>query len=107
MAAARRDDNEDGIDSRYELEYISVYTKRQRAILDGNIPLEKVKTDEITSIIRKAERLGDIETYEIASVLRSKKMNPDSYYPQHTVEEAKTILQDLTPWEIDWGDHHD
>lgn len=107
MAAARRDEDKDRIDSRYELEYISVYTKRQRAVLDGSIPLDKVKADEIASIIRKAERLGDPETYEIATVLHNKKMNPDSYYPQHTVEEAKKILQSLTPWEIKWGDHSD
>jgi len=30
------------------------------------------------------------------------KRSPTDYFPQMTVEEALEILQDLTPWELDY-----
>ncbi len=97
--------SQDDFDS--SVKYEKSYTKRQRDILDSTIPLQDVRGNEIAFIIRKAERLGDIETYEVASALFNKKMNPDGYYPQHTVAEARAILQSLTPWKINWGDEND
>ena len=46
----------------------------------------------------------DIDNYEIAKELLNCKQYPNTYSPSYTIEEAKEILQALTPWKIDWGD---
>ena len=45
-----------------------------------------------------------IDNYEIAKELLNSKQYPNTYSPSYTIEEAKEILQALTPWKIDWGD---
>lgn len=32
----------------------------------------------------------------------AEKTKPQEYIPQYTIEEAKAILQELTPWIINW-----
>lgn len=83
---------------------MQAYTQRQRSILTGIVSLDEVKETEISLILLKAEKLGDIENYEIALAMSLKKMNPEGYYPRHSIDESKALLQNLTPWGINWGD---
>ena len=70
----------------------------------GSISLEEVRVNELTLLSRKAFQNGDIDNYEIAKELLNSKQYPNTYSPSYTIEEAKEILQALTPWKIDWGD---
>lgn len=79
------------------------YTPRQMAILNEEIPLEQVRPNELGIIIRKATERGDEEQAETAKNLQWKKQNPRAYSPSCTFEEAKQILQRLTPWDIKWS----
>ena len=87
----------------YEPSYGKTYTARQRAILEGDIPLEQVRANDLTVIMRKSLQMGDTENYEVARELLRQKTEPNDYVPPYTIQEAKEILQRLTPWEIDWG----
>lgn len=90
----------------YQPEYCSSpLTERQKQILDEVIPLEQVRVNQLTTIIKKCECLGDDEALQQAKYLYELKTKPEeTYTPQITYEEAKEILQRLTPWKIDWGD---
>lgn len=91
-------------DPNYRPNYGSTYTKRQMDVLAGIIPLEEVRINDLAILVHKAEQMGDIETYEQAKELYDRKLDPGTYFPTYTIEEAKNILQRLTPWKIDWGD---
>lgn len=80
------------------------YTEKQKAILNGEIPLEEMRTTELVALVAKATARGDAEDAEIAICLYDAKKNPSKYKPTCTQEEAKHILQDLTPWEINWSE---
>ena len=79
--------------------YGTTYTERQLAILNGDISLDAVRLVELTILLRKAEKLDDGAATELASQLYIQKSNPGEYFPPYTVEEAKAILRELTPWE--------
>lgn len=82
--------------------YGTVYTERQNKILSGEIPVDSISTTELTKLRRKAEVIGDLRNAEIAEILYYRKTSPTSYFPPYTMEEAKEILQNLTPWQIKW-----
>lgn len=86
----------------YKPQYGKTYTARQQAILDEQIPLDDIRATELSLLSKKAFQLGDLENYQIAQDLLQRKMDPGVYVPPYTVEEAKEILQKLTPWKIDW-----
>ena len=88
----------------YKSSYGKTYTARQQAILEEEIPLEDIRATELSILSKKAFQLGDLEQYQIAQDLLDRKMNPGSYVPPYTKEEAKEILQSLTPWRIDWDE---
>lgn len=94
-------------DPNYRPNYGSTYTKRQLDVLAGVIPLEEVRINDLAILVNKAEQMGDIDTYEQAKALYDRKLDPGIYFPTYTIEEAKAILQSLTPWEINWGDEND
>ena len=94
-------------DPNYRPTYGSRYTQRQIDILNGVLAIDEVRLNELSILYRKADQLGDTENYERALMLYTMKKYPDTYAPQYTQEEAMDILQQLTPWEIDWNDHID
>ena len=78
------------------------YSKKQILILAEAIPLEEVRKNELTAIIKKARARGDQDILEYAEELLGIKELPPSILPMYTIEEAKEILQSLTPWIIQW-----
>lgn len=78
------------------------YTKRQLDILNDDIPIENVRTVELVTIMKKANERADEMSYDIAQGLYDLKLHPCEYMPHYTLEEAKALLQSLTPWEILW-----
>ena len=79
------------------------YTEWQLAILEDEIPIEDIRTTELAALMRKANERKDALNYDIAKGLYDLKLHPCSYMPRYTMEEAKAILQSLTPWKIEWG----
>ena len=77
-------------------------TARQHKIMTGEISLEAVRLTEIRAIMNKAAYHEDQELLEAATDLYNAKSNPESYQPAYSVDEAKDILQSLTPWAIEW-----
>ena len=49
-----------------------------------------------------AQQKNEVDSYEIAIQMYAEKTKPQEYIPQYTIEEAKAILQELTPWIINW-----
>ena len=94
-------------DPNYRPSYGTTYSQKQMDILYGVIPLDNVRINELTVLMKKAEQMGDIDSYEQAKELYCRKLDPGIYFPKYTIEEAKAILQSLTPWIIDWGDEDD
>lgn len=86
----------------YKPNYGKKYTERQLKILNEEIPIEEIRLTEISIIRRKAESLGDEENIDIARILYEFKTYTKKYQ-FISVEDAKRILQDLTPWEIKWN----
>lgn len=82
--------------------YGTVYTDRQLAILNGEIPLSEVRPNELSCLYKKAKNKGDMESYEEAMTLYLQRTAPEEYVPTYTIEEAKEVLQELTPWKINW-----
>ena len=76
--------------------YGSEFTERQKQIIRGE-PVDGVRMQEVTVIMRKAEKLG---LYVIAEMVYEQYM--EAYTgktpPKYSIEEAKKKLQDLTPW---------
>lgn len=80
--------------------YGTIYTERQESIIRGMNP-DDVSKKELTTLIKKAERLEDEDV--VMQLL-------DNYYcvlfpdevPKYSIEESKNILQSLTPWTIQW-----
>lgn len=78
------------------------YTERQFFILSELIPLDEVRKNELTAIIKKARARGDQAIQDFAEELLCIKDLPPNILPRYTIEEAKEILQRLTPWTIQW-----
>ena len=89
-------DNKD--DPSYQFNYGKCFTDRQTRILTEEISIEDVPMHEISLILNKARSLGDIDGYEKAKELRERKQLSKEYTPDITVEEARAILDSLTPW---------
>lgn len=90
-------------DPEYEPNYGNTFTERQLAIINDKIPLADVRVNELTIILKKSNQIGDFDIYDIALNLYNLKTAPCEYTSPYSVEESKKILQDLTPWKIDWG----
>ena len=78
------------------------YTDRQMAILNDEIHVDMIRTNELAAIMKRAKECGDEDYYEIAQGYYLRKKNPSTYIPTYTIEEAKNVLQSLTPWKINW-----
>lgn len=79
------------------------YTERQLQILHGKIPTDQIKNTELGRLMKKAAEAEDSEGLATAQYLWDLK-HPESAErsPPYSVEKAKRILQELTPWVIDW-----
>lgn len=66
------------------------------------IPLEEIRTTELSAILKKADAQYDEAVQEIVRTLYQMKKSPGDYKPLYSVEKAKEILQSLTPWKINW-----
>ena len=91
----------------YQPHYNSTYSERQLDIIEGYIELDDVRLNELSVLRNKAKYLNDWNTLETVENLYQKKITPDVYFPSYSIEEAKAILQRLTPWPINWGDADD
>ena len=87
--------------SDYVRPYPPMYTERQTQILSGEIPLENIRLQELSIIINKANYNNDEGNAALAEYLYLVKKHPDEYKPMMDDKEAKKVLQDLTPWDID------
>lgn len=94
-------------DPDYHYNYGKTYTQRQIDILAGDILLNDVRINDLAILVNKAKQIGDIDTYEQAKELYNRKLDPGQYFPPYSIEEAKQILQSLTPWKIDWEGRND
>ena len=92
--------NKDGPD--YVGFYGTIYTDRQLAILNGEIPLDEIRPNELSFLYKKAKLKGDMDSYEEAMALYQERTTPSEYVPTYTIDKAKEILQALTPWKIKW-----
>jgi len=77
--------------------YGANFTKRQKEIIWG-FPVDKLRIREITIILRKAKRLGLLLVCEMV-IDRYEEMITGRSPPRYTLEEAKEILRNLTPWD--------
>lgn len=89
-------------DPSYRPTYGKILTEKQMLILNGTIPLEEVRPNEVTILLRKAEVIGDERILEDAQMLYERKHHPKEYWPAYTVKEAMEVLQSLTPWPTDY-----
>ncbi len=78
------------------------YTERQFLIISELVPLQEVSKTELTRIIKKARARGDQDICDYVEELLSLKDPPLNTLKMYTIEEAKAILQELTPWTIRW-----
>lgn len=85
-------------DPSYQPNYGKCYTERQKQILAEELAVEDIPCHEITLLINKARSLSDIDGYEKAKELRDRKIHANEYTPDITAEEARAILNNLTPW---------
>lgn len=76
-------------------QYGTKWSARQQQIIDG-VPVNNLKRNDVTLIMRKAEQLGQIEVaqkvYEQYSYFYSER-EPDDM----SLEEAQKVLDKLTP----------
>lgn len=90
-------------DPNYRYNYGTTYTERQMKILNGEIDIFTIKANEIKFIIKKAEGIGDCETCKKAEELYELRTHKEEYRIDMSIEEARDVLQSLTPWEIKWN----
>lgn len=81
--------------------YRTPMTQRQKDIIDGRIPLDSIRKQELKVIMKKAEYQEDEDTHYEACRLYALKDNEDVYVPTFSKEEAEEMLRRLTPWETD------
>ncbi len=78
------------------------YTERQLYIISELISLKDVGKNELTAILKKARARGDQDICDYVEELLCIKDCPPDSLPLYPLEEAKRILQRLTPWKILW-----
>ena len=80
------------------MEITKIKNKFTKAIVNWKKPWQ----NELSILYKKAKQKNDVDSYEIAIQMYAEKTKPQEYIPQYTIEEAKAILQELTPWIINW-----
>ena len=82
-------------DPNYKKKYGKKYSERQLMLLSGEISWEITPINQITTLMRKAEALGDTENYGKAKRLHQLKSNQDKFIADLSKEEAIEILKGL------------
>ena len=72
------------------------FTERQKKILDGEIDLAKVRFNELTTILQKAEDIDDKEVCERVKLMYDWKKFLDKFPPSCSIEEAMNTVP--MPW---------
>lgn len=85
----------------YRPNYGRKYTERQIKIIQDEIPLDEVRLNELSIILRKAENIEDEPVIRKIQKLRKRKTYLANFQFTFTEEEAIEILKSLTPWESD------
>lgn len=83
--------------------YGKKFTERQLRIINGQT-VDKLRLNEITKVIKKAEKLGDESlAMEIFELYEDMIMGYNTNPPKYTFEEAVLGLRKLTPaWIKNW-----
>jgi len=63
-------------DPSYKPTYGKILTEKQMLILNGTIPLEEVRPNEVTILLRKAEVIGDEKIMEEAQMYMNGNTTP-------------------------------
>ncbi len=92
--------NKDSAD--YRPNYGKTYTERQLKIINEEISVDDVSNTELVILMRKAKAIEDFEVASKVQKLHDLKNYVESYQFTYSPEEAKDVLQALTPWKIDW-----
>lgn len=80
--------------------YGTKFTDRQNEIIKGVDP-SSIKLSELIVIMKKARINGFDEIAEqIYEMYEDKIVGKEK--PKYSIEQAKNILQSMTPWEIKW-----
>lgn len=90
-------------DPAYKKPCGKTYTEKQLKLLSGEIAWETTPLGQLTRLLYKAETLNDAEATAKAREMRDLKIKQRDagYTPDLTVDEAKDILRELTPWKRD------
>jgi hypothetical protein len=80
------------------------YTEKQKAMINGEVPIENLRTADIKNAMLKAEQKGDQSSYEFLKELYCIKTAPPDCKPHISPDDAKKKLQAMTPWKIDWNE---
>lgn len=88
--------------------YGTVFTERQQSIIRGET-VNRLTTTEITKVIRKAEKMGNIKLAENVFCLYEGLLTGDNEFERlsdatkkQIIEDCKKRLQRLTPWKLEW-----
>ena len=89
-------------DPNYKPSFGRTYTARQLKIMNEELTLDEFTQGELTLLTRKAENFEDEEALAKIAVIQKLKNGEDNFAFSYSPDEAKDILQSLTPWAIDW-----
>jgi len=78
--------------------YGTSFTERQMQIICG-VPVDNLKKQEISIIMKKADKMGIPSIAERVYVLHEEMYTGPKVKPKYTHKEALEGLQKLTPWE--------
>ena len=80
--------------------YGKSFTERQMQIICG-LPVDRLKRQEITIIMKKAEKMGMPSIADRVYELYEEMYTGPKFEYKYTYEEALEGLRKLTPWESD------
>ena len=88
--------------------YGTIFTDRQQAIINGE-KVDNLRRTEISTIIRKAEKLELFTLAENVFCLYEELLTGNNEFSnlseekkEAIVEDCKQRLQKLTPWKLEW-----
>lgn len=77
------------------------FTERQEQIIRG-VSQDTVTKNQLTVIMRKAEKLGCPEVAQQIYEMYEAVFTGPNDGCKYTIDEAKAILESLTPWRVPW-----
>ena len=76
------------------------YTNRQTSIINGEIPLDDIRINDLVTLLKKTKARHDDDYTEIVQEMLDLKNMPLSSIPLLTLEESMRLMQEMTPWVI-------